>query len=287
LKKAVKKIEKDLLPRLKKYERQQEILGGRNSFSKTDEDATFMRMKEDPMRNGQLKPGYNVQMTTERQFITNVTVHQNPTDTKTLKPHLDHFHKLYGIDPDVVVADAGYGSAENYRELKRRGCKAYVKYNSFDQEQKRRRRDSALRVTDFDYDKQTDRYTCPEGQRLIRAGSCKRRGDAVHVYEARDCSTCPRKAKCSPKYDARRLFVNSGVEPYRQQARVLLNSPPGKEYRSRRLIEAEAVFGQIKHNGNFRRFLLRGLDKVKTEFHLVALAYNLKKLTAVTTPCPA
>jgi hypothetical protein len=171
--------------------------------------------------------------------------------------------------------------------LKRRGCKAYVKYNSFDQEQKRKRKDSALRITDFDYDKKTDRYTCPEGQRLTRAGSQKRRGEEVRIYEARNCATCPRKAKCSPKYDTRRLFVNNGVEPYRRQARVLLNSPPGRDYRSRRLIEAEAVFGQIKHNGNFRRCLLRGLDKVKTEFHLVALAHNLKKLWATTAPCPA
>ncbi|MBU1637831.1 IS1182 family transposase [bacterium] len=287
LKKAVKQIEKDLLPRLKKYEQQQEILGERNSFAKTDKDATFMRMKEDHMKNGQVKPGYNVQITTERQFITNVTVHQNPTDTKTLPPHLEHFRKLYGIDPDIVVADAGYGSAENYRELERRGCEAYVKYNSFDQERKRKRKDSALRVTDFVYDEQADCYTCPEGQCLVRAGSRQRRGEAVRVYEARDCSNCPLKARCSPKYDTRRLFVNSGVEPYRQQARERLNSPPGKEYRSRRLIEAEAVFGQIKHNANFRRFLLRGLDKVKTEFHLVALAHNLKKLWATTAPEPA
>jgi len=287
LKKAVKKIEQDLLPRLRKYERQQAILGERNSFSKTDEDATFMRMKEDHMRNGQLKPGYNVQISTERQFITNVTVHQNPTDTKTLKPHLDHFQELYGIQPDVVVADAGYGSAENYRELERRGCEAYVKYNSFDQEQKRKRKDSALRVTDFVYDSKADRYTCPEGQRLGRAGSRKRRNEEVRVYEAHDCASCPLKARCSPKYDTRRLFVNIGVETYRRKARELLNSPPGREYRSRRLIEVEAAFGQIKHNGNFRRFLLRGLDKIKTEFHLVALAHNLKKLTAAAAPNPA
>ena len=287
LKKAVKKIRKDLLPRLQRYEQQQEILGQRNSFSKTDPDATFMRMKEDHMRNGQLKPGYNVQISTERQFITNVTVHQNPTDTKTLKGHLDHFQKLYGVQPEVVVADAGYGSAENYRELEARGCTAYVKYNSFDREQKRKRKDSALRSTDFIYDNETDSYTCPEGQRLTRAGSQPRRDRDVHIFDARDCAACPRKARCTPKYPARRLYINAGVEPYRQQARDLLNSPPGREYRSRRLVEVESVFGQIKHNGNFRRFLLRGLDKVNTEFHLVALAHNLKKLLAATAPSPA
>lgn len=287
LKQAVKKIEKDLLPRLKKYEQQQEVLGERNSFSKTDTDATFMRMKEDHMRNGQLKPGYNVQISTERQFITNVTIHQNPTDTKTLKPHLDHFHKLYGIQPEVVVADAGYGSLENYRELEARGCEAYVKYNSFDQEQKRKRKDSALRSTDFVYDEARDHYTCPEGKTLRSVGSRTRRGEEVRIYEAQECSGCPLKARCCPKYDTRRLTANVGVEEHRRKARERLNSPPGLDYRSRRLIEAEAVFGQIKHNGMFRRFLLRSLDKVKTEFHLIALAHNLKKLWANTAPCPA
>ena len=271
LKKGVKKIRKDLLPHLKKYERQQEILGERNSFSKTDEDATFLRMKEDHMRNGQLKPGYNVQISTERQFITNVTVHPNPTDTRTLKAHLDHFQKMYGIDPEVVVADAGYGSAENYRDLEARGATAYVKYNCFDREQKRKRKDSALDTTDFIYDAETDSYTCPAGQTLAPFGMRHSHGREIRIYEAEDCTACPMKARCCPKYATRRLHINADVEEYRQKARDLLNSPPGLEYRSRRLIEAESVFGQIKHNGGFRRFLLRGLSKVRTEFHLVAM----------------
>lgn len=287
LKKAVKKIKKDLLPRLQKYEQQQEILGDRNSFSKTDEDATFLRMKEDHMRNGQLKPGYNVQISTEQQFITNVTVHPDPTDTKTLKAHLDHFRQMYGIDPEVVVADAGYGSAENYQDLEARGATAYVKYNTFDREQKRKRNDSAVDNTDFVYDADTDSYTCPAGQVLAPFGVRQRGGREIRIYEVEDCTACPFKARCCPKYPTRRLHVNADVEEYRQKARELLNSPPGIQYRSRRLIEAESVFGQIKHNGGFRRFLLRGLDKVKTEFHLVAMAHNLKKWWATTPPCPA
>ena len=285
--KAVKKIRKNFLPRLQKYERQQEILGERNSFSKTDEDATFMRMKEDYMRNGQLKPGYNVQISTEQQFITNVTVHQDPTDTPTLKAHLDHFHDLYGIDPAVVVADAAYGSAANYRDLEARGCTAYVKYNTFQQEQKRVRKDGALPYTAFVYDSASDRYTCPQGQTLSYLRSWRRQDRTLRIYEAHHCTACPLKARCSPKYATRRLWSNAEVEPYHQKARELLNSPPGREYRSRRLIEVESVFGQIKHNGNFRRFFLRGLSKVNTEFHLVALAHNLKKWWATTQPCPA
>jgi len=112
-------------------------------------------------------------------------------------------------------------------------------------------------------------------------------GRDLRVYEAPDCTACPLKARCSPKYAARRLFINAEVEPYRRKARELLNSPPGKEYRSRRMIEVESVFGQIKHNGNFRRFFLRGLSKVNTEFHLIAIAHNLKKWWATAQPCPA
>jgi transposase len=272
---AVKMIRKNFLPRLQKYERQQEILGERNSFSKTDEDATFMRMKEDRMRNGQLKPGYNVQISTEQQFITNVTL------------HLDHFHQMYGIDPEVVVADAAYGSAANYRDLEARGATAYVKYNRFDQEQRGPRKNKALDYRAFIYDAQRDTYTCPEGQTLsyLRVMSCS--GRDLRIYEAPDCTACPLKARCSPKYAARRLFINAEVEPYRRKARELLNSPPGKEYRSRRMVEVESVFGQIKHNGNFRRFFLRGLQKVNTEFHLIAIAHNLKKWWATTPLCPA
>jgi len=282
---AVKKIRQNFLPRLQKYERQQEILGDRNSFSKTDEDATFMRMKEDYMRNGQLKPGYNVQISTEQQFITNVTVHQDPTDTPTLKAHLDHFHQMYGIDPEVVVADAAYGSAANYRDLEARGATAYVKYNRFDQEQRGQR--GALSYPAFVYDASSDSYTCPQGQTLSYLRSWRRQDRTLRIYEAHDCTTCPLKARCSPKYAARRLWNNADVEPYHQKARELLNSPPGREYRSRRMIEVESVFGQIKHNGNFRRFFLHGLSKVNTEFHLVALAHNLKKWWATTPSCPA
>ncbi|MNI17228.1 Transposase DDE domain protein [compost metagenome] len=114
LKKAVRRLRKDWLPRLQKYETHEEILGNRNSYSKTDKDATFMRMKEDHMRNGQLKPGYNVQMGTENQFILGYSVHLRPTDTKCLIPHLEIVKSQLGKLPGTVIADAGYGGEENY-----------------------------------------------------------------------------------------------------------------------------------------------------------------------------
>jgi len=90
------------------------MFDGRNSYSKTDPDATFMRMKEDHMRNGQLKPGYNVQVGTENGFVVSYAIYPNPTDSRTLLSHVDAFEKAYGRNPENLVADKGYGSYKNY-----------------------------------------------------------------------------------------------------------------------------------------------------------------------------
>ena len=108
--KAIRKIESESIPKMKEYERHLTTMGERNSYSKSDPDATFMRMKEDAMLNGQLKPGYNVQIATENQFITNYGIFQRPADTGTLIDFLESFHKKYGLYSREIVADAGYGS---------------------------------------------------------------------------------------------------------------------------------------------------------------------------------
>jgi transposase len=122
--------------KLAQYEQQEQLLQNRNSYSKTDPDATFMRMKEDHMLNGQLKPAYNLQISTNNQFILHYTTHQTPGDTRTLIPHLDSFQSIYNKLPQELVADAGYGSQENYLVLKRKGVSAYIKYNYFDKDRK-------------------------------------------------------------------------------------------------------------------------------------------------------
>jgi hypothetical protein len=123
---------------MKRYKQQEKILDKRKSYSKTDTDATFMRMKEDHMKNGQLKPAYNVQLSSHQQYIVNYSLHQNPTDTTTLKKHLHSFHSLYQTYPQVLVADAGYGSEENYKLLNSRKIEGYVKHNQFDRNQRAR-----------------------------------------------------------------------------------------------------------------------------------------------------
>jgi hypothetical protein len=128
---------------LKKYEEQERIMGEeRSSYSKTDTDATFMPMKEDHMKNGQLKPAYNVQISTNKQFITSYSIHQKTTDTTTLIPHLEQHEKEFNEKPEVFTADAGYGSEENYQWLEDKNISGYVKHNHFDRQQNERIRDS-------------------------------------------------------------------------------------------------------------------------------------------------
>lgn len=159
-------VRKDLLPRLQKYEQQQEILGDRNSFSKTDPDATFMRMKEDHMLNGQLKPGYNVQIGTENQFIIGYSLHQRPTDTRCLVPHLEKLKTTLGKIPKTIIADAGYGGEENYAYLEDEELKAIVKFNTYHKEKTTKWKQDISKIDNWTYDEANDTWLCPAGQTL-------------------------------------------------------------------------------------------------------------------------
>ena len=149
---------------LSKYDEQEKLLDGRNSYSKTDTDATFMRMKEDHMLNGQLKPAYNLQISTQEQFILNYTLHQTSTDYQTLPSHIDQYEILYQTLPGAVVADAGYGSDENYGILQQKGIEAYLKYNTFDKEQKEGIK--AFSNDSLHYNEVENFLVCPMGQRM-------------------------------------------------------------------------------------------------------------------------
>lgn len=164
--KQVKQFQEDYLPRLK-YEEQLEKLGDRNSYSKTDKDATFMRMKEDHMRNGQLKPAYNIQITTEDQFITNVGIYQMAGDTAALPSFLEDFENSYNKQSKTVVADAEYGSEQNYEFMEENHMDAYVKYNYFYKEQKRSWKKNPFAQYNLYYNKEKDYFVCPMGGHMI------------------------------------------------------------------------------------------------------------------------
>jgi transposase len=270
---------------LKKYQKYETLLGKRNSLSKTDTDATFMRMKEDHMRNGQLKPGYNLQLTTNNQYILFYSLHHNPTDTLTLKSHLEQFKNLYNKYPEVLTADAGYGSEENYKILEDKNIEAYVKYNLFEKDHKKGNSKSSFYPENMHYDNETDSYQCPQGQKLIRTGTRKRVTENGHeqqyaIYQANDCNDCPLKLQCSKNEDRKTFEVNHQLNKYKIKASALLNSESGLYHRSRRPVDVEPVFANLKHNKGFKRFNLRGLRKVEIETGLLALAHNLKKKAA-------
>lgn len=281
--KALKQIETDSVPRMNRYREQLETMGSRNSYSKTDPDATFMRMKEDAMLNGQLKPGYNVQISTENQLITNFGIYQRPTDTLTMISYLESFKARYGMQSEEIVADSGYGSEENYEYMFSNGMTPYVKYNMFHVEQRRGYRNNPFRVSNLFYNPDDDFYVCPMGQKLKFIRQEKRYTasgyqQTVSVYRACRCEGCPLRGQCHKSKRDRQIEVNHTLDDYKARARELLTSEQGIKHRSNRPIEPEAVFGQIKECGRFRRLRLKGLTGAKIDFGLKALAHNLRKL---------
>lgn len=281
--KALKQIETDSVPMMNRYRGQLETMGPRNSYSKTDPDATFMRMKEDAMLNGQLKPGYNVQISTENQFITNFGIYQRPTDTLTMISYLESFKARYGMQSEEIVADSGYGSEENYEYMFSNGMTPYVKYNMFHVEQRRGYRNNPFRVSNLFYNPDDDFYVCPMGQKLKFIRQEKRYTasgyqQTVSVYRASRCEGCPLRGQCHKSKRDRQIEVNHTLDDYKARARELLTSEQGIKHRSNRPIEPEAVFGQIKECGRFRRLRLKGLTGAKIDFGLKALAHNLRKL---------
>lgn len=282
-KKQIKELEKHR-DKLNEYDGRLEQMGDRNSMSKTDPDATFMRMKEDAMNNGQTKPGYNLQISAENQFITDFALFPNPTDTLTLIPFFNSFLDRYGHLPSVAVADSGYGSEENYRFMDEAGMEAYVKYNRFHLEQRPRYKPNPFHHDNFHYNADEDYYVCPMGQHMTGIGTAHSKTASGYRsenarYRAQNCKGCPLRCMCyKAKGDRRIIEVNHRLNKYKKKARELLTSEDGLKHRGRRCIEPEAVFGQMKFNMAYRRFRHFGKDKVTMDFAFFAIAFNIKKM---------
>jgi transposase len=290
--KALKKLEEDCLVRLEKYEQPEETLRGRSSYSKTDPDASSMRMKEG--RGAEKpwpKPAYNVQIGTEGQFVVGFSVHGRAGDTACLIPHLEKMHTHLGRLPQKIVTDAGYGSEENYAYLEQHGLGNYLKYNTFYQDTHHYRkaeliRKHQFRAENFDYDPDKDEFICPVHQRLHFQYASRYTTENGYVtdrriYECDRCSQCPLKGECTRAKGNRKIRISFCLLEYRRQARANLTSEAGQRLRAKRSTEVETVFGIVKHNMGFRRFHLRGLENVETEWGLVSIAHNMKKLAAV------
>ncbi len=283
-------IKNNFSQNLDKYEKQEDILAQRNSYSKTDPDATFMRMKDDHMQNGQLKPGYNVQVSSESQFVIHYTLHQTANDLNTLKPHINTFNYLYEFLPEQLTADAGYGSEENYEFLEQKKIETYVKYNSFDKEQgilksKRKKINEDFHRDKLYYNQEQDQYICPMGQTMKKTGGRKRKTKSgflqnSSIYSAHNCQGCPLRGACFKAKGNRIVERNHTLERYKEKARRNLLSEIGELKRRQRTADVEPVFAHIKSNRNFKRFTHKGIEKAELEFGLHALAHNLRKKSA-------
>lgn len=270
--------------KLAEYGEKENILGERNSYSKTDPDATFMRMKEDHMKNGQLRPAYNLQLSTHGQFVVNYSLHPNPNDTVTLRPHLELYRSRYGFYPDTCTADAGYGSEENYAYLGEKNIRAFVKYSMFHRElsaEGKRNRTYGL-LEDLYYDPEKDRYICPMGQPMEANGESASKtstGFVQHLrhYRPKNCNGCPLAAACRPGREGKPLRINQKLQGYKATAKSLLTSAEGRIKSRKRATDVEPVFGHLKFNKRMGRYLLRGKEKVEIETGLLAIAHNLAK----------
>jgi transposase len=272
---------------LDKYEQQEKVIGtDRSSYSKTDTDATFMRMKEDHMRNGQLKPAYNVQISTNNQYIASYSIHQNTTDTNTLIPHLEQHIRNVHTRPANITADAGYGSEQNFQWMENNRITGYVKHAYFDRDQNSNLRSKKPYAVDkLHYDAVKDQYHCPVGQPMKKIGthtSKTKTGfrQTITRYQAKNCAGCPLRAACHQQKGNRIIEVNHNLNRLKQKADKRLKTKRGIQKRKQRCFDTEPVFANIKHNHNFKRFMLRGIEKVSIETGLLALAHNLRKKTA-------
>ena len=289
-KRSLEKIHRHLSKeqtKLDKYEQQEKSLAHRNSYSKTDEDATALRMKDD-----RLLPGYNVQITTSAQFIINATLHQNGSDSPTLSPHVEQLEeRLAGlVEPDWqadYTADAGYGSEENYDLLESKGFAAYVKYPLWYQEHSGQLAKHRFNSQNWYYDAEQDYYLCPNEQKLhfkeqVIKQTLNGYDRCVRIYQAENCPGCPFWEQCRgprAKPNTNRWVQRSEkLEGYKEEVKKRLSSEKGQAKRSQRSVDVETPFANIKYNMGHRRFILRGIEKVNIEFQLLALAHNLKKI---------
>lgn len=267
------------------YEKHYQILGKRNSYSKTDTDATFMRMKDDSMMNGQLKAGYNLQIATNNQYILGYDVFPNPTDTRTLTPFLSTLKKEYFPLPEFIVADAGYGSEENYMNvLEKFQSTPLITYGMYEKEQKKKYKNNPFQVNNWDYDEMSNQFICPEGRKLNFKYNGIRNdkyGFTRHIsyYECEDCSNCPVRSLCTKAQEGfnRRIQKNWTWESYKTVVKKLLQEKETQKIYGRRKIDVETAFGHLKAILSFTRLSVRGKEKVKNELGFALMATNLRK----------
>lgn len=273
----------EFIERQMKYSEYNKIFDGRNSFSKTDTDATFMHMKDDHMRNAQLKPGYNIQIGVEGGYVVGVDISSERSDQLTLIPFLEKLEEKLPKKYENVIADSGYESEENYVYLEEHQQNAYIKPQVYEQWKKRNFKNLIGKRENMTYDERLDEYTCNQGRKLRRIGISKRKSKSGYVseittYECESCENCPVKSKCTKAKGNRRMDTSKIFIDKRSKSLNNITTPKGIMLRMNRSIQVEGAFGVLKEDYGYRRFLTRGKDNVQVEFLLLCFGFNINKL---------
>ena len=269
--------------RRKKYDEHYLKLGDRNSYSKTDIDATFMRMKEDHMKNGQLKPAYNLQIGIESEYIVGAAIFNNPTDSPTLISFLEKIKQNLNTTYKNVIADAGYESEENYMYLKENSQKAYIKPSNYEQSKKRGYKLKYGKLENMIYDKENDRYICHKGRYLeytktVSSKTATGYSISKKVYECSNCKDCEFRSNCYTGKYSKKITVSPNFSELRKESLKNITSEKGNLLRINRSIQVEGAFGVIKNNYGFKRFLSKGTKNINIDILFLCLGYNINKL---------
>ena len=290
LQKHIEQIEA-CLDKFKEYNHKVHICGSRSSYSKTDHDATFMRMKEDHMRNGQLKPACNLQHGVDAEYVVWLQTAQNPTDTPTLAPFLKDLQENLSFKYLNIVADAGYESEENYCCIEKMEQKAFIKPTNYEISKTKKYHNDISNRENMIYDAESDCYYCSQGKCLEAVGSRERKTASGYVsdktiYKCSDCADCPVKSQCIkgnnwkiPESERfKTIEVSRKFENYRTESLERITSDLGILLRINRSIQAEGSFADLKWDRGFKRFLCRGNTNVYAECALLAVSHNIEKL---------
>ena len=273
---------KEYTEKLKKYAEHIKICGeNRNSYAKTDNDATFFRMKKDYMGNDQLLPGFNVQIGICDEYIAVFDVLQFASDMDCFQPLMNRFSRLYGAYPKYPVADAGYGSYNNYLFCEEHGMEKYMKFTMFKQESENSKyHNDPYRAVNFPIDDE-GHPVCPGGKRFnyLRTSPVKgnQYGRTEEFYQCEDCSDCPHKAQCHKSKGNRIVRINEELTMFHQEVLGNLNCIHGALLRMNRSIQAEGAFGSIKWNHAYTRARRRGLKGMFLEIGMISIGFNLHK----------
>ncbi len=256
------------------------ICGDRNSYSKTDHDATMMHMKYDYyMHTGVFKAGYNIQMGISDGFIREVYVSADCNDTKTLPPFLRKYESRYGSLPGIIVADAGYGSYDNYMFCIGKGIDGYLKYNTYELEHTKADKKKKFVSRNLLHE-ENGKLLCPKNREFVfEKDIYDDKGDYLQIkqqYRCKTCNRCPYHKQCT-KAKTRITTVNVVGDQLKANAREKLDSPAGKQLLQQRSIQSEGTFGILKQDREYTRIHRRGKKNVENEIYLVSIGHNLMK----------